>query len=110
MVVTAGTAPGQGSFTHRSPVGVFFLTMITCGFYALFWYAETAKEMEAKGAEIGPWWHLLIPILGIIWVWKWCQGLEKVSGGEQSAGVNLLKLFFLGGIGMAMLQSSINKL
>lgn len=108
-LVSVGTI-GSAGFTQRSPVGLFFLTLVTCGIYAYFWYAGTAKEMEAKGATIGPWWHLLIPILNIIWVWKWCQGLEHVSRGQLSAGTNLLKLFFLGIIGMAWLQSSINKL
>ena len=94
--------------TQKSPASVFFLTVLTCGIYSLFWYAGTAKDMEAKGAEIGPVWHLFIPILGLIWTWKWCQGAEKVSGGELSAGSSLIKLLFLGPIGMAMLQASFN--
>jgi hypothetical protein len=107
--VTAGAAR-SGIFEEKSPIAVFFLTMFTCGIYAFFWYAGTAKQMEARGAEIGPVWHLFIPILNIIWFWKWCQALEKVSNGELAAGTNLLKLWLLGGIGMAMLQSRMNTL
>lgn len=106
----AMVATGGAGFTQRSPFMVFLFTMVTCGIYALFWYKGTGEEMEAKGAEIGPWWHLLVPILGLIWVYKWCQGLEHVSRGQVSTAKSMVLLIFLGPIGMAMLQSSINEL
>lgn len=109
-MVMAGAPGGARVFEEKSPISVFFLTLITCGIYAIFWYAGTAKAMQARGAELPPIWHIFIPILGILWLWKWCQALEKVSNGELSAGTNLIKLWLLGAIGMAMLQSSMNKL
>lgn len=96
------------SFKQRGPAAVFFLTVFTFGLYGIFWFADTKDTLEARGAEVGATWHLFIPILSLIWLWKWCQGVEKVSGGELSAGSNLVKVWLLGPIGMAMLQSSFN--
>lgn len=111
-VVSAGVLgnSGGGLFPQKSPVAVFFLWMFTCGIYSLFWFKGTADAMERRGEQIGPFWHVFIPILGLLWVWKWCQGLEKVCGPEFSAGMNLLKIWFLGGVGMAWLQSDFNKM
>lgn len=98
-----------GGFTQRSPMKTFFLAMITCGIYAVFWFKDTGEELAQKGADIPPWWHLLIPILGLIWLWKWAKGLEAATRGQLAAGTSFLLIWFLGGIGMAMLQSSMNK-
>jgi hypothetical protein len=103
----AGAAGGK-LFPEKSPVAVFFLTLVTCGIYSIFWYAGHKDAMEARGAEIGPTWHLFIPILGLIWWWKWCQGVEKVTNGQITATSALVKLWLLGAIGMAWLQSDFN--
>jgi len=104
----AAGATGGKLFPEKSPVAVFFLTMVTCGIYSIFWYAGTKDAMEARGAEIGPTWHFFVPILGLIWWWKWCQGVEKVTNGQMTATSVLLKLWFLGAIGMAWIQSDFN--
>jgi hypothetical protein len=98
------------TFKERGPAAVFFLTAITFGIYGIFWFADTKNTMEARGAEVGATWQLFVPILGLIWLWKWCQAAEKVSGGQLSAGSSLVKLWILGPIGMAMMQSAFNKL
>ncbi len=115
MVGAAGAAMGAGAgapgaFPDKSPMAVFFLSLVTCGIYSYFWIYNTAKAMEARGAEIGPFWHVFVPILGLLWFWKYCQGVEKVTNGQESAGITLVKLWFLGIIGMAMLQSTFLKL
>jgi hypothetical protein len=111
--VAAATAPGQfaaDSVLNRSPFGVFVLLMVTCGFYAFWWYAGVAKELRARGAEVPPVWHIFIPILGLIWLWKFCKGIDTVSRGRMGAALNLVMILFLGGIGMAVLQSGLRKL
>jgi hypothetical protein len=99
-----------GGFEKRSAVGLFFLVMVTCGIYAFFWYAETSRVARSRGAEIPPLWHVFIPILNLIWMWKWCQGMEKATGGRLSAGTSLIMLLFLGAIGMGLIQSKLNEL
>jgi hypothetical protein len=105
-----GSAPGGEPVLQKSPVALFFLIMFTCGIYSLFWYGAASRFARARGAEIPPVWHLFIPILGLIYIWKFCKGMETASRGQMSAGTNLAMLFLLGAIGMAIMQSNLQKL
>lgn len=93
----------------RSPVAVFFLSLVTCGIYGIVWYVQTKDEMNARGADIPTAWWLIIPILNIIWLVKWAGGVEKVTNRGMSTGVAFLLVFFLGAIGMAIIQSKFNE-
>jgi len=94
--------------TQRSPIGVFLLSLVTFGFYALYWAVRTKTEMNSVGATIPTAWLLIIPIANIYWVVKFVQGVEYVTHGKMSAGVAFLLWFFLGVIGYAVIQSSLN--
>lgn len=94
---------------QRSPVAVFFLPFLTLGIYGLVWYVKTAGEMRPKGAIIPTAWLIIIPIAGIYWIWKWCEGVGKVTNNSLSAGAAFLVLLFLGPIGMAIVQSHLNR-
>lgn len=96
--------------TKRSPFAVFILPIVTLGIYGIVWYVKTKGEMVAKGAEIPTAWLLIVPIVNFFWVWKYAQGVEKVTKGGSSAGVTFALLFFLGCIGMAITQGSFNNL
>ena len=96
--------------TQRSPVVVFILGCITLGIYPLIWLINTKEEMNAQGAEIPTGWFLIIPILNLLWLWKWSQGVEKVTRQGTSAGLVFVMFFIFGPLGMAVAQSSFNKL
>lgn len=95
--------------TQRSPIAVFFLPLITLGIYGLVWFVKTKDEMNSAGAEIPTAWLLIVPIANIYWIWKYCEGVGKVTRDDLSPIVALLLLVFLGSIGMAVVQSSLNK-
>ncbi len=95
--------------TPRSPIAVFFLPLITFGIYGIVWFVKTKDEMNAVGAEIPTAWLLIVPIANIYWIWKFCEGVGKVTRNDLSGVVALLLLMFLGSIGMAVVQSSLNK-
>ena len=96
--------------TQRSPAVVFILGCITFGIYPLIWLINTKEEMNAQGAEIPTGWFLIIPILNLLWLWKWSQGVEKVTRQGTGAAIAFLMIWFAGPIGMAVVQSSFNKL
>ena len=96
--------------TQRSPAVVFILGAITFGIYPLVWLINTKEEMNSQGAEIPTGWFLVLPILNLLWIWKWSQGVEKVTRQGTSAGLAFIMIFLLGPIGMAVVQSSFNKL
>jgi hypothetical protein len=93
---------------NRSPIMVFIYTVITCGIYAIVWQVKTKDEMVSLGATIPTAWLLLVPFANLYWLWLYCVGVEKVTGGKTSSAVALLLLFLLGPIGMAVIQNSFN--
>lgn len=94
--------------TRRSPIAVFLLPFVTFGFYALFWIVRTKTEMNSRGAGIPTAWLLLIPIASIYWLYKFSQGVDHVTGGIMSTATAFLLSIFLGTIGYAVIQSSLN--
>ena len=93
----------------RNPIAVALLPFITFGIYAIVWMVKTKDEMVAKGAEIPTAWLIIIPLVNIWWEWKYCQGVEKVTGGKMSGVLSFILLVFLGCIGAAIIQDSFNK-
>jgi hypothetical protein len=93
---------------ERSVAGVFFLTFITFGIYALVWHVKTKNEMNACGAEIPTAWLLIVPIANLFWLWKWCQGIEHVTKEKMTAPVAFLVHVMLPMIGMLILQDALN--
>jgi len=94
---------------QRSFVAVLLLGFVTFGIYAIYWLVKTKEEMVSKGADIPTAWLIIIPIANLWWMWKYSEGVEKVTNGGMSGAVAFLLLFVLGPIGMAILQSSFNK-
>ena len=94
--------------TRRSPIVVLILPLITLGIYAIVWYVVTKREMNRLGARVPTAWLIIIPLVNIYWMWKFCEGVGHVTKERMSAPVAFLLLFFLFVIGMAVVQSSLN--
>ncbi len=95
---------------NRSPIAVFFLTIITIGIYGIVWSVKTKNEMNKLGAEIPTAWLMIVPIVNIWWLYKYSEGAEKVTGGKMSAVLAFILLWILGLIGMAIIQNEFNKI
>jgi hypothetical protein len=93
----------------RSVVAVILLTLVTFGIYGIVWFVKTKGEMVRQGADIPTAWLLIVPIANLYWQWKWSGGVEHVTRGKQSQAVTFILIFLLGIIGMAIVQSSLNK-
>ena len=95
---------------QRSPAAVFFLSLITFGIYALVWQVKTKGELNRLGADIPTAWLIIVPLANLYWIWRYCNGVEKVSGGQISAVLALILMLLLSIVGYAILQSEFNKL
>lgn len=93
----------------RSVIAVIILTCITFGIYGLVWFVKTKGEMVKHGADIPTAWLIIVPIAGIYWQWKWAGGVEHVTRGKASQAITFVLIFILGIIGMAIVQSWLNK-
>ncbi|HTB48633.1 MAG TPA: DUF4234 domain-containing protein [Verrucomicrobiae bacterium] len=94
---------------HRNPAAVFFLPIITLGIYSIVWHVKTKNEMNKLGANIPTAWLLIVPIVNWYWLWKYSEGVEKVTGGQMSGVLAFVLLFLLGFVGMTILQTEFNK-
>ncbi len=92
--------------TNRSPILVLVLSLLTCGIYHIYWFVVTKNELNARGADIPTAWLIIIPFVNIYWLWRFCAGVEKVSG-FTAIGSFLLQFFF-GSIGAAIIQYQLN--
>ena len=94
---------------NRNPVLIIALSLVTCGFYYIYWLVSTKGEMNKLGAEIPTAWLIIIPFVNIYWLWRWSQGVEKVTKGALTAVPALLLCWFLSLIGGAIVQTYFNK-
>jgi len=95
--------------TQRSPVTMFLLGLFTLGIYHIFWQAGTSGEMDARVADIPTTWMLTIPILNLIWVWNYCQGVATVTNGAMSGGTAFIIYLLAGSLTPSIFQSQFNK-
>ena len=95
--------------THRNPISVVLLPIVTLGIYYLVWYVSTKNEMNERGANIPTAWLLIIPIVNWFWMWEFSKGVEVVTNKGMGAGSAFVLLLFLGTIGGAIVQSNLNK-
>lgn len=96
--------------TKRSPIAVFFFSLITFGIYSIVWLVKTKDEMNRLGADIPTAWFLIVPFANIWWYWKYSGGVEKITQKNLSQVVSFILLFLLSSIGMAIIQDSFNKI
>lgn len=94
---------------YRNPLASILLSIITLGIYSLVWLVSTKNQMNTKGAQIPTAWLLIIPFANIYWYWKFSEGVELVTNEKMGTGVAFLLMWFLGIIGMAIIQSELNK-
>jgi ACR3 family arsenite efflux pump ArsB len=100
----------EETMTKRSPLVVFLLSIVTIGIYLWYWDVKTKGELNARGASIPTAWIWLIPAVGTIyWLFKYSEGVEKVTGGRKSTVTTFLVLWLIAPIGAAILQSTFNE-
>ena len=107
-IIITNTNEKENYMQNRNPIVVILLSIVTFGIYSLVWLVKTKGEMVAKGADIPTAWFLIIPLVNLYWLWKYCQGVDKVTEGKMSAPVAFILFFVLSLIGMAIIQNSFN--
>ena len=95
---------------QRNPIAVFLLPFITLGIYSWYWLVKTKGEMNKLGESIPTAWIWLIPFVGVIWwLWKYSEGVERVTNEKLGGILSFVLLFLLGNIGNAIIQDTFNK-
>ncbi|MCA9344791.1 DUF4234 domain-containing protein [Candidatus Saccharibacteria bacterium] len=95
---------------NRNPIAVALLPLITFGIYSLYWQVKTKGEMNSLGADIPTAWLIVIPLVNIWWLWKYSEGVEKVTANKMSGILAFVLLFLIGSIGGAIIQNEFNNI
>lgn len=96
--------------TQRNPLAVIGLIIITFGIYGIYWAVKTKGELNERGADIPTAWLIIVPFVNIWWLWKYSEGVEKVTNGKMTGIIAFILLFILDIIGVAIVQNEFNKL
>ena len=108
ITMSAGNDKG---YTREGVGTLILMSVLTMGLYGLVWFIRTRNEMVKHAqAQIPPNWHLVIPILNLIWMWHWAGGVQKATNGRTTQMIAFLLVFFLGIIGMIIMQGKFNEL
>lgn len=94
---------------NRNVIAVLLLPFVTFGIYGLYWYVATKEEMNAQGAGIPTAWLIIVPFVSYWWLWKYSQGVEKVTNAKISGILAFLLFLLVGSIGQAIVQSTFNE-
>ncbi|KIG14902.1 hypothetical protein DB30_06204 [Enhygromyxa salina] len=78
---------------EKSPISVLILSFVTFGIYGIIWMYKCSEEMKQRGVELPSFILVFIPIAQFLFIWKFYQGVEKLSNGEHTA--SMLFLFSL---------------
>jgi hypothetical protein len=95
---------------QRNVAAVLILTLFTFGIYGIVWSVKTKNEMNKLGAQIPTAWLIIIPFVNLWWMWKYSEGVEKVTGGKLSTVMCFVLWFLLGIIGQMIIQYEFNKM
>lgn len=95
---------------NRSPAAIIGLTIITLGIYTIYWSVSTKNEMNRLGAQIPTAWLIIVPFVNIWWLWKYSEGVEKVTNAKMSGVMAFVLLWLISIIGMVIVQLEFNKL
>jgi hypothetical protein len=109
--------------SRRSVPGQVLLLVGTLGFYGIFWFYITAKEMhEHQDENITPAgnWTLLgiLPIVSIYAYWQYSQYLGRLNGNKYPALLLTIIMLlppmglviFVSPIGLAIIQRELNRI
>ena len=93
---------------NRNIFLVYVLMIVTLGIYGIVWTVKTKNEMNRMGAKIPTAWLLIIPIVGIYWMYKYCEGFAHVKK-DNNTLLYFALYFFVGFVMPAIVQSELNK-
>ncbi len=98
------------SMTHRSVWAVLGLTIVTFGFYSIYWLVVTKNELNLgiqSEHKVPTAWLVIVPFANLYWYWKYCKAAEIRCGIEAMA--SFLIFLFAGFVGMLYLQYKFNQ-
>ena len=95
---------------HRNIFLVYLFSFITFGIYTIYWLVSTKEEMNTLGATIPTAWLIIVPIVNIYWIYKYCEGFAQYVKKDNNTILWFALYILLGIVIPGIVQSELNKL
>ncbi|MEM5792036.1 MAG: DUF4234 domain-containing protein [Candidatus Aenigmatarchaeota archaeon] len=88
---------------------LYLFGILTLGIYFIYWFVATKNEINSLGAKIPTAWLIIVPIVNLYWMYKYCEGFSTYVKKDNNT-VLWFVIFALAGIIMpGIVQSELNK-
>lgn len=96
--------------THRSPVTIVILSIVTLGIYAIYWIVKTKREINGLGGKIPTAWLIIIPLANIYFIYRYSEDFSILVKKDNSPILWFLLWMVIGPVAMILMQIEFNKL
>jgi hypothetical protein len=93
---------------ERSLLGMFFLLIITFGFYWLYWSVKTKNEINCLGARIPTAFLVIIPFANFYFWYRYSQAFVTFVKKDSDPIAYFLLMSLLPVIGIFLVQDGLN--
>lgn len=82
--------------------------MLLVPLFGIYWIVETKEEIKKKtNLPLKSGWWLAVPIMNVVWLWKWAEGVEAATGyGKMPA---FLLTAFVGPVGVWIVHGKLQQ-
>lgn len=94
---------------ERNLVSMFFLSIITIGFYFIYWSVKTKNSLNCLGARVPTAFLIIIPIANFYFWYKYSEAFAQYINKNNNVVAYFLLMALLPFIGMFILQAQINE-
>ena len=100
----------MANIKRRNPALVIIFTIVTFGFYGIYWTVKTKSEMTNLGATIPTAWFLIIPIANLYFTYRYAEGFSIYVKKDNNVITWFLLNIFITPLAMILFQIELNKL
>jgi hypothetical protein len=93
---------------QRNPALVLLLWIVTLGIYGIYWIVVTKHEMCEKGAKIPPAWLVVIPIINLYFLYKYCKGISQLAMKDEYPWLWFLLWLLFWPVAVVLFQIGLN--
>jgi len=94
---------------RRSIALIYLFSILTFGFYFIYWLVATKRDINSAGGDIPTTWVCLIPFVGIWWSYKYCDNFAKHVKKDTNGILYFLLFTFVGFVAPIIVQGPINE-
>ncbi len=99
----------QRIIKNRSIIMVYILSIITLGFYGIYWIISTKRDINSLGADIPNCLLMFIPVVHIFWVYKYSEGYSCYVKKDNQPLLWTAISLFIGFVLPFFVQKSLNE-